>query len=924
MGVYIPRRGRTNPDQNDIYNKLESFLYKISHRDCIILLGDFNSRLSRNIPGRIGPWCIHTRRDSGGDRLLSIMNNLSLRCVSTYFQPRRNHCNATFINVQPEKPPSQIDYIIVSSRWATSVRSCSTKWGPAIESYGRKYDHALVRMNFKLRLKCNRATNTRKDFASLKKPDVAKLHNDFIAEKLNSSERPQSVNDQWKRLTDILCAAQSTIPDVKRSGKHKWDTSAATLALIQQRSDKWHSLSPDERKQINTQISRSARNDYRTYVENILTDIEREGSAGNITEVYRLSKSLATKRKCNAFIQPSVDHLGNEITSTEQQLESWAIFLEDKFAARPNEPVIDLSEPADNAENVPDITFEEIQACVTKQKRNKATGPDGVPIEQHQYSQAAIHELHSILLSIFQTEVIPDDLVLADMMMHYKKKCKDTRANYRALGLLNHGYKTFAAVLLGRMLPYISPKLSDMQAGFRKSRGCRDNILILTMTIQHLLKDAEEDAKTQGIITYIDFTAAFDSILHSYLLKALKEYGVPLKYCRLVKAIYESAKVRVRLQCPGGKKAYSRSVPVKRGAIQGDIPSPICFLVALDKLLKDHGGLDTGIRLTTDLMLSDLEFADDAGLANEETEAATNRLTVLDAKGDEEAGMKISIPKTKAQHIRKRPIVSSTTEDDVQNLPPEKKFKFECDKCSMTYPTKHGLAVHKGRWCKKRKNTKKNSRKGTVADRVVNRHKVEQVHQALDKVKIGTEELENVYSFVYLGSEVPSDGDPDITLKHRIDIAWGRFVEYWKVLTAAKLPVGKRIRLMITLVTSSLTYASDAWLFTSKMKQKLNGVNSKMLSLITKRSIHDEARTSTFNAVNHVLSRRWEYLGHILRMDDRRALKRFLLELSPAEQPYIAGSLLADTCFQTVNEMKEAAADRKRWRAANGRRNLQV
>ena len=69
-----------------------------------------------------------------------------------------------------------------------------------------------------------------------------------------------------------------------------------------------------------------------------------------------------------------------------------------------------------------------------------------------------------------------------------------------------------------------------MQAGFRKSRGCRDNILILTMTIQHLLKEAEDDAKTQGIITYIDFTAAFDSILHSYLLNALREYGVPLKY----------------------------------------------------------------------------------------------------------------------------------------------------------------------------------------------------------------------------------------------------------------------------------------------------------------------------------------------------------------------------------------------------------
>ena len=172
-------------------------------------------------------------------------------------------------------------------------------------------------------------------------------------------------------------------------------------------------------------------------------------------------------------------------------------------------------------------------------------------------------------------QIIPDNLVLVDMMMHYKKKCKDTRANYRPLGLLNHGYKTFAAVLLGRILPYINPKLSDMQAGFRKSRGCRDNILIITMTIQHLLKEAEDDARTQGIVTYIDFTVAFDSILHSYLLNALREYRVPLKYYQLVKAIYESAKVRVRLQCPVGKKAYSRRIPVRRGAIQGDIPSPV-------------------------------------------------------------------------------------------------------------------------------------------------------------------------------------------------------------------------------------------------------------------------------------------------------------------------------------------------------------
>ena len=69
-----------------------------------------------------------------------------------------------------------------------------------------------------------------------------------------------------------------------------------------------------------------------------------------------------------------------------------------------------------------------------------------------------------------------------------------------------------------------------------------------------------------------------------------------------------------------------------------------------------------------------------------------------------------------------------------------------------------------------------------------------------------------------------------------------------------------------------MTHASDAWIFTSQMKKKINGVNSKMLSQITKRTIHEEARQPSFDTVSHVLDRRWVYLGHILRLDQHRAL----------------------------------------------------
>ena len=449
-----------------------------------------------------------------------------------------------------------------------------------------------------------------------------------------------------------------------------------------------------------------------------------------------------------------------------------------------------------------------------------------------------------------------------------------------------------------------------MQAGFRKGRGCRDNILILTLAINHLLKNASKDT-TAGIITYIDFVAAFDSINHSYMLESLKRYGVPLKYIRLVRAIYTSIAVRVRMQEVGGTRSYSRPVAIRRGAIQGDIPSPIAFLVALDRLLREHGGLETGLPITPALTLSDLEFADDAALANTCTLTASNRITNLDAGGRAEAGMSISRPKTKAQHIRHKDTVSDTTEADITNLPPEKQFKFKCPRCDRVFPSNAGMQVHIGRWCKGRRRKKQPSRKGTVADRIISRMKVEKHQDTLPKVMMGNEALDNVYSMVYLGAEIAGDGDQKVTLKHRCDIAWGRFAEHRRALTTTKLPTSLRFRLYAVLVISTMAYGADAWLFTQEIRKSLNGVSSKMLSSVTRRTIHEEARNPSFDAVQHVLKRRRAYLGHILRMSEDRTVRRYLTELSPAQRPFIPGSLLDDTDFRNINSAIDSARNRE-------------
>ena len=911
VGVYIPQRSRTNPDQAATYAKLDSFLYTINRRDCIILLGDFNSRLARNEEGYVGRWCIHNRRDSGGDLLMDIMKNFSLKCVSTLFQPRKNHNNATYMNIEPNKPPSQIDYILVSNRWSSGIQNCKTMWGLPIKSYGRKYDHAVVKATFHVRLKCSRSRR-RKDFTAFKSADKVTIHNNNLQQELDKSERPSTAEEQWRRLKTCLTSAQSTLPEKKPPKQRKWETSVHTNSLLDKREQKWTNLSPDERKVLNKEIGRSARNDYRSYINNLITDMENANAVGDTAQVYRIAKKLSTKQNGITFSQPTKDEQGNLITNTQQQLEAWAVFLETKFAARDNEPVVDLQSQTE--EDVEDVTLEEVKSAVKHLKCNKAPGTDDIPIEQYKVSDRACEELLYLIKLIWIEEEVPEDFVLGEMMMFYKKKCKDDRRNYRALGLLNHAYKVFSTILLMRIVPYVEPMLSDMQAGFRQKRGCRDNILILNMSINKILQKAEEDIRSLGVITYIDFTAAFDSILHSYMLSALKDYGVPLKYCRLVEAIYKSTAVRVRIQEVGGNRQYSCNIPVRRGAIQGDIPSPEIFLVALDKILGEHGGLDKGIKITDFLTLSELEFADDAALPDEDAVTASIRLTTFNQQAKEQAGMEISIAKTKVQHIMKCPTVSETTEEDVENLPPEMKFKFECDKCGMDYPTKHGLSIHKARWCKRRRNARKPSRKGTVADKIIKRMKIKIKQDELPKVHIGNHELENVYTFTYLGTEISGDGNSEITAQHRCNVAIGKFNEHRSILTSTKLPIQMRLRLYTVLVVSTMIYGSSAWFFTTGVKRKVNGVNSKMLAQITKRTIHEEAKYPSVNVVNLIEKRRWNYLGHILRLDEQRALRRYLLELSPTEAPFIPGSLLAVPEFDNINDMIAAANDRLGWK----------
>ena len=92
---------------------------------------------------------------------------------------------------------------------------------------------------------------------------------------------------------------------------------------------------------------------------------------------------------------------------------------------------------------------------------------------------------------------------------------------------------------------------------------------------------------------------------------------------------------------------------------------------------------------------------------------------------------------------------------------------------------------------------------------------------------------------------------------------------------------------------------------------KINGWNARCLSILSGRTIHEEARWPSVDLVSALRVRRLSWLGHILRRDDTRLTKRVLML---SQQPYRDGSLLMDAPpHASMDELLEIAQDRDEW-----------
>ena len=103
-----------------------------------------------------------------------------------------------------------------------------------------------------------------------------------------------------------------------------------------------------------------------------------------------------------------------------------------------------------------------------------------------------------------------------------KKRNVKECSNYRTIALISHASKVMLKILQARLQQYVNHELPDVQAGFRKGRGTRDQIA----SIHWIIKKAREFQKNI-YFCFIDYAKAFDCVDHNKLWKILREIGIP-------------------------------------------------------------------------------------------------------------------------------------------------------------------------------------------------------------------------------------------------------------------------------------------------------------------------------------------------------------------------------------------------------------
>jgi len=219
-------------------------------------------------------------------------------------------------------------------------------------------------------------------------------------------------------------------------------------------------------------LERIARRDKKAFISDQCKEIEENNRKGKTRDLFK--KIRDTKVIFHTKMGTIKDRNIMDLTEAEDFKKRWQEYTEKLYKKDLHDPhnhngMITLLEP--------DILECKVKWALGSVSTNKASGGNGIPAELFQIlKDDAVKVLHSTCQQIWKTQQWSQNWKRSIFILIPKKGNVKEYSNYTTIALISHTSNVMLKILQARLQQYMNNELPDVQAGFRKGRGTRDQI----------------------------------------------------------------------------------------------------------------------------------------------------------------------------------------------------------------------------------------------------------------------------------------------------------------------------------------------------------------------------------------------------------------------------------------------------------------
>ena len=622
INVYRPPRSECGAESAELMKSLVKCLVDLCDTNWpVILVGDFN------LPSV--------------DWSLPLIAHDDDNCISRFNLFIFQHAFDQLVN-EPTRGDSLLDLIFCNDEFVITNLTVDQPFGSS--------DHNMVKFSILTPSSENQSSTTaivdsvKYNFAKADWPSIYQFMGSidwtFVLQNCSSCEL----------MTDSLYSVlhecfENFVPKYSICGlsrRKRKNYPASLKRLMRRKLAVWHKL----KNNFSSNLAETYRRLCRQVRDGVLSaDARFEESlvkTGNLGKFFRHAGSKFNNKKNVGVL---VGSNGQVISDATEKAELLSEHFKSVFVVDDNKCGDEIASDVDGR-NKPDalanvrFTPGAVAKVIRKLKTNSAGGPDSVPpIFLKKCCSFLAEPLSHIFDACFKEGFLPTDWRSAFITPVFKGGDATKACNYRPISLTSTICKIMEVIIKDEIIQYLLGKnlISKRQHAFIQKHSTVTNLLESVHDWNVILR-----SRRDVDVLYVDFSRAFDSVVHSKLLLKLSNIGIDGALLQWIKAF-----LTARKQCVVVENCFSNWVDVLSGVPQGSVLGPILFLIFVNDVVDISDNSTVCSLFADDLKIYS---AVDIVAGCDSLQNALDKLTVWCNKWQ----MCINISKTLVLHIGKK------------------------------------------------------------------------------------------------------------------------------------------------------------------------------------------------------------------------------------------------------------------------------